>query len=207
MMNENETQQAPAAEGQAEPTSEVVDGAGMTGEQQAAAIDAGATEVQGLPVDDGATEPAATSDASTAASLGTSAQGSVGEDPQSAEAAPTGAGAPSAGSDPVEKGDLYESNDELLAAIDTKPGEKVTKDYMDSRIAKVAYAKIDETVTVCSITLDNGYSVRGESACVDPVNFDEKIGKSLAYQDAYRKLWQLFGFRLAEARHLRAKAA
>lgn len=102
----------------------------------------------------------------------------------------------------VEKGDLYASDKELLAAIDAKTGEKVTAVYMESRIATVAYAKIDATVTVCSVTLDNGFSVRGESACVDPANYDEKIGKSLAYKQAFDKLWPLFGFRLAEARHL-----
>lgn len=136
-------------------------------------------------------------------------------DPQPEPAAPqSGAEASAtdtASSEPVaessvDKGDLYTSNDELLAAIDAKPGEKVTSDYIDSRIAKVAYAKIDETVTVCSVTLDNGFSVRGESACVDPANFDEKIGKTLAYKDAYGQLWKLFGFRLAEARFLRSKA-
>lgn len=103
---------------------------------------------------------------------------------------------------PVEKGDLYTNDKDLLAAIAAKPGEKVTAAYMESRIARVAYAKIDQTVTVCSMTLDNGFSVRGESACVDPANFDEKIGQSLAYKQAFDKLWPLFGFRLAEARHL-----
>lgn len=104
---------------------------------------------------------------------------------------------------PVEKGDLYTNDKDLLAAIAAKPGEKVTAAYMESRIARVAYAKIDQTVTVCSLTLDNGFSVRGESACVDPANFDEKIGQSLAYKQAFDKLWPLFGFRLAEARFLR----
>lgn len=112
--------------------------------------------------------------------------------------------APAAEAAKVEKGDLYTNDKELLAAIEAKTGEKVTAAYMESRIAAVAYAKIDATVTVCSVTLDNGFSVRGESACVDPANYDEKIGKSLAYKQAFDKLWSLFGFRLAEVRHLRA---
>lgn len=156
---------------------------------------------------EGAGQPAENSDASSTVNSAESAQVSVGEDHQAAPAAEAGAGVPTAGSDPVEKGDLYDNNDELLAAIDAKTGEKVTKAYMDTRLAQVSYAKIDQTVTVCNITLDNGFSVRGESACVEPANFDEKIGRTIAYEDAYRKLWPLFGFRLAEARHLRAKDA
>lgn len=126
----------------------------------------------------------------------------AGENQTDSNTAGDGATDPAPAKAEVEKGDLYESDTDLLAAIAAKTGEKVTKEYMESRIAKVAYAKIDATVTVCSVTLDNGFSVRGESACVDPANFDEKIGKSLAYKQAFDKLWPLFGFRLAEARHL-----
>lgn len=124
-----------------------------------------------------------------------------------ASAASTSASSDASAQGSVEKGDLFDDTNELLAAIEAKTGEKVSKSYIESRIAKVAYAKLDETVTLCSITLDNGYSVRGESACVDPANYDEKIGKSLAYNQAFDKLWPLFGFRLAEARHLRSKTA
>ena len=44
----------------------------------------------------------------------------------------------------------------------------------------------------------NGFGVRGESACVDPRNFDEAIGRSIAYENAFDKLWQLEGYLLAE---------
>jgi hypothetical protein len=61
-------------------------------------------------------------------------------------------------------------------------------------------------VTICQIVLDNRFDVRGEAACVDPVNFDRAIGQSLAYQDAFKKLWPLFGFLLAECRYNATKA-
>lgn len=54
------------------------------------------------------------------------------------------------------------------------------------------------TTTVCLITLDNGYTVLGTSACVDPANFDKELGERLAYDDAVDKVWPLAGFRLAE---------
>src|SRR5690606_2187974 len=45
---------------------------------------------------------------------------------------------------------------------------------------------------------------RGESARVDPANFDAQIGQALAYDDAFRKLWPLFGFALTERRRATA---
>ncbi|MEQ9722268.1 Gp49 family protein [Yersinia alsatica] len=32
------------------------------------------------------------------------------------------------------------------------------------------------TVIICCLTLENGYTVTGESACASPENFDEEIG-------------------------------
>lgn len=90
---------------------------------------------------------------------------------------------------------------DLPAAIAAMPGEKVTVAQMEARIKDVAYVHLGETVTLCNLTLDNGYSVRGESACVDPANYRQAIGEKLAYDDAFRKLWPLFGFLLAERRH------
>lgn len=79
------------------------------------------------------------------------------------------------------------------------PGPRVTEEYMKKRIAAVqVFVLPQSTVTVCNIVLDNGYSVRGESACVSEANFNQQIGSDLAYKDAFRKLWALFGFALAE---------
>jgi hypothetical protein len=97
------------------------------------------------------------------------------------------------------------TNDELETAMANLPGERVTMDYMKSRIASIEYSTLPKsTVTLCNITLDNGYSVRGESACVDPANFNKDIGEKIAHDNAVNKLWPLFGFLLAEGRHRRA---
>ena len=88
---------------------------------------------------------------------------------------------------------------DLDAAIANMPYPKVTKDSIEAKILKVGYLVLpDLTVTLCNITLKNGYSIRGESACVDPRNFDVEIGKGLAYKDAFSKLWPLEGYLLAE---------
>lgn len=54
------------------------------------------------------------------------------------------------------------------------------------------------TLTVCAITLKNGFIVTGISASVSPQNFDKYIGESLAYAEARDKIWPLLGFRLRE---------
>jgi hypothetical protein len=90
---------------------------------------------------------------------------------------------------------------ELEQAIADQPYEKVTKASIEAKIAKVDYLVLPEsTVTLCNITLKNGYSVRGESACVDPRNFNVEIGKGLAYKQAFDRLWPLEGYLLAERR-------
>ena len=88
---------------------------------------------------------------------------------------------------------------ELDSAIAATPYPKVTKEGIEARISAVDYIVINNsTVTICSIKMVNGFSVRGESACVDPRNFNAEIGQKIAYQDAFNKLWQLEGYLLAE---------
>jgi hypothetical protein len=97
-------------------------------------------------------------------------------------------------------------DNQLKNAMQNCPAKKVEKDYIDSRIVKSAtvWTKFGETVTICQITLDNGYSVRGESACVNAANYRQEIGEKIAYDNAFNKLWPLFGFDLAETQHKKA---
>ncbi len=89
---------------------------------------------------------------------------------------------------------------QLQEAIDKSPsGVRVTKAMMERRIKHIDYVVLPATtVTICNITLDNGFSVRGESACVDPRNFNRDIGRTVAYDNAFRALWPFFGFLIAE---------
>lgn len=90
---------------------------------------------------------------------------------------------------------------ELEAAIAAQPHEKVTKEGIEAKIAGVEYHVLpNSTVTLCNITMKNGFSVRGESACVDPRNFNMEIGRNIAYRNAFNGLWQLEGYLLAERR-------
>jgi hypothetical protein len=93
--------------------------------------------------------------------------------------------------------------DQLLAA---SPAERVTPDFMKSRIRATEFLRVGQTVTLCNLTLDNNFSVRGESACVNAANYNKEIGEKVAYDNAFVKLWPLFGFLLAEKTYLGAKA-
>lgn len=62
------------------------------------------------------------------------------------------------------------------------------------------------TVTICCLTLANGYTVTGESACVSSENFDTELGRKIARENAKQKIWALEGYalreRLAQETHL-----
>ena len=52
------------------------------------------------------------------------------------------------------------------------------------------------TLTICMLTLRNGYHVTGESAAASPENFDAVIGKKIARDNARNKIWALEGYLL-----------
>ena len=54
------------------------------------------------------------------------------------------------------------------------------------------------TVTVACLQLRNGFTVIGESACADPANFNEDMGRKIAYDNARNKIWQLEGYLLRQ---------
>lgn len=90
---------------------------------------------------------------------------------------------------------------QLEQAIASRPFEKVTKEGIEQRIVGCDYIVLpNSTTTICNIKMVNGFSVRGESSCVDSRNFDMEIGRQIAYRDAFSKLWQLEGYLLAEKR-------
>ncbi|HCF3798290.1 TPA: hypothetical protein NIE45_001398 [Pseudomonas aeruginosa] len=57
------------------------------------------------------------------------------------------------------------------------------------------------TVTVCCLTLQNGFTVIGESACASAANFDSELGRKIARDNARNKIWQLEGYLLRQRLH------
>ena len=71
------------------------------------------------------------------------------------------------------------------------------EEKLESLVDRVYYHRVpNTTVTICAITLKNGFTVVGESACIDPNNFDQVIGQQVAYNNAFEKIWQLEGYRI-----------
>jgi len=56
-------------------------------------------------------------------------------------------------------------------------------------------------LTFCVLTLRNGFTVTGESACVSPENFDAAIGRMVAHDKAVEKIWPLLGYALKQQLH------
>lgn len=52
------------------------------------------------------------------------------------------------------------------------------------------------TLTICALTLKNGFHVVGESAAASPENFDQEIGRKISRDNARNKIWALEGYLL-----------
>jgi len=74
---------------------------------------------------------------------------------------------------------------------------KLTHEDIKLKIVGIKYF-MDGTLTICVLTLKNGFKVTGESACIDEANYDEKIGREIAYNNAEEKIWQLEGYLIKE---------
>lgn len=92
--------------------------------------------------------------------------------------------------------------DEIENEIQSKglTAPRVTPDMIDDAIDDIAAVQYHQfpgtTVTVCCIPLKNGFTVVGESACASPENFDQELGRKIAFDNAKQKIWALEGYAL-----------
>lgn len=76
---------------------------------------------------------------------------------------------------------------------------KVTIEDVNAEIVDETYTVLPSgRVTVCELTLRNGFTVRGESAVVFIENNVPETGRQVARTNAVNQIWQLLGFRLRE---------
>ena len=84
-----------------------------------------------------------------------------------------------------------------------KTAPRLTPEMIDDAIHSEQYHVFPgTTMTVCALTLRNGYIVIGESAAASPENFDEGIGRKIARDNARNKIWMLEGYLLREKLHV-----
>jgi hypothetical protein len=76
---------------------------------------------------------------------------------------------------------------------------RLTPNLIEDTIASEYYHIVpNTTITLCVLTLNNGFTVTGESAAASPENFDEEIGRSFARDNAKNKVWMLESYLLKE---------
>lgn len=85
--------------------------------------------------------------------------------------------------------------------VASKTAPKVTKELIEGKIKNVSYIP-SEQLTICIITMNNGFHFTGTAAPASPENYDPEVGKRYAYEDAFKKIWSHEGYllktRLAE---------
>lgn len=93
--------------------------------------------------------------------------------------------------------DEMEIEAEIQAKGKTAP--RLTPADIDAAILTEQYHVFPgTTLTVCCLTLRNGFTVTGESAAASPENFDAAIGAKIARENARQKIWPLEGYLLRE---------
>lgn len=96
---------------------------------------------------------------------------------------------------------LNASEGSIEAELKTKGlnAPRVTPAHIDGTIAhEYTYVVPGTALTICVLTLRNGYLVLGKSAAASPENFDKAIGARIARENARNEIWALEGYLLRE---------
>ena len=98
-------------------------------------------------------------------------------------------------------------NDEEIEAEIQKLGltaPRLTLKQVLATITDTEYHVLQGTITICILTLRNGYRLIGKSVCVSAENFNAGLGQDIARSEAVNQIWQLEGYMLKERLHYRA---
>lgn len=99
---------------------------------------------------------------------------------------------------------------EIEAEIQAKGlnAPRLTPAYIDEQICTEVYGRASDLwkgvpqhpalqcLTLCVLTMKNGFTIVGKSACASPENFDLDLGVKIAREDARRQIWALEGYAL-----------
>jgi hypothetical protein len=116
---------------------------------------------------------------------------------------------------------MTEANESLIAAeaecAAGRTAPRVSLDDIEANIAETHYLlgiqavnaagqgfsefQNLDTLTICLVVTQAGFVIVGKSAPASPENFDQLLGRKLAYEDAVRQLWPLMGYALRERLH------
>lgn len=94
------------------------------------------------------------------------------------------------------------SLEQAKQVVAEKAAPRVTEDSIKAKIAAAQYVQPAGTVlTLCILTMRNGFNFVGKAAPAAPENFDAEVGKRYAYEDAFKQVWTHEGYLLREILH------
>lgn len=93
---------------------------------------------------------------------------------------------------------MDEANIERKLQASGKTAPRLTPADIDAVIAFEQYQVFGGRMTICVLTLNNGFLVSGESSSVSAENFDAEIGRKIAREKAREKILQLEGYLLRD---------
>lgn len=65
----------------------------------------------------------------------------------------------------------------------------VTQQGIFDKVKSVTYTLLpDARTTICQLTMENGFSINGQSACVSADSYNQHLGEKYAYEDALNKV-------------------
>lgn len=89
-----------------------------------------------------------------------------------------------------------QASDDLAGAVAVAP--RVTLADLEAKIVREQTHVFDGVLTVHVLTMENGFTITGESACASPENFNAELGVKFAREQAIRKAWAFEGYALRE---------
>jgi len=76
--------------------------------------------------------------------------------------------------------------------------DEITMNFLSNKIKEVSYHKLTDTLTVCVLILENGFTVTGESDYLSPEEYDKEESEARAFDKAQEKIWLLEGYLMKE---------
>lgn len=77
----------------------------------------------------------------------------------------------------------------------------MTKEQVEANMQDVLVRTVVEFGKPCTyvtVRMQNGFTLRESTTCVDPANYDEEIGKQICLKRIEDKIWFLLGYVLQE---------
>ena len=84
---------------------------------------------------------------------------------------------------------------------DLPSGISIGQRMVDEFVAYTETITMGDRTTVVRCGLRNGFEIVESSACVDPRNYSEELGRKICMEKIKDKIWELLGFLLQTAWH------